>query len=245
MILSKTSAYVERRLARHGRRPGRRGHDHGDSTGDGRGARARRRRLGLASAAARASPSRSASSVARNFIGWDPDRSTTTTTCRPTGPPRSSTATGSRSSAAPAPATSTSSSAPATTTSRPATVSGGVAVGARVKRVSDGKIFRYAPSYDYTSNQTLTGGLAVGATCAARVEQPCLPVHRHGARGHGRPLDAGLHRHGQLARSSPPRRTSRAENFGDTSKWRLLGGAGLRLHLDRHGHRRHRRRARA
>ena len=73
-----------------------------------------------------------------------------------------------------------------------ATVSGGIIAGTRVKRVSDGAIFRYAPAYDYVSTATIAEGVAIGdrsstSPTVVTAEPAAPPQEQTGA---GRPLGA-------------------------------------------------------
>ena len=110
--------------------------------------------------------------VARNFIGWQPDGGTTFTyssTERPAtlvSTNRVKIVSGPRNGDVYEYTGSTLSGAafdyPDFKGSQPTVVSGGIVAGTRVKRTSDGKVFRYAPAYDFVSSATLTNGLTPG-----------------------------------------------------------------------------------
>ena len=155
--------------------------------------------------------------VARNFIGWEPDASTTFTylsTERPAtllgepGEDRQRTAHRRRVRVQRLDAQRCRIRLRRYDDMSEATVvAGGIVAGTRVKRTSDGKVFRYAPAYDYVSTATLTDGLA--ARRARPPRRPCLRVRRRLRSPAPVDLsDADLSR-APTGRSSPHRPTSR------------------------------------
>ena len=164
--------------------------------------------------------------VARNFIGWEPNASTTftyTSTERP-----ATLTSGNRVKIASGPRTGdVYEYSGATLTgaafdyadyddmSEATVVSGGIVAGTRVKRTSDGKVFRYAPAYDYVSTATLTDGLAVGK----RVLHDGRVYTYAGAPLTGTvDLATQIYPSGDWTLVTPPSDLS-AEDYTDTAKW--------------------------